>query len=218
MFWNELSPSARSRLEGVGTVTTHRRCGTVFTEGEPSTYVLVVLSGTIKLTKTTLDGRDVLIELRRSGDLIGELAAMDGQPRSASAHAVSDLSILVITAERFRAAVAADPEIAAALIRTLAERVRQAADRRIEAAANTALARVGSRLHELATEQAPSADGSVKLTALTQQELADWIGLSRERVAHALRDLRALGWIDTSRRSVTIVDPAALREVAADTR
>lgn len=218
MFWGDLSPGGREILRHTGAARTIEAGSTIFTEGEPSDYVVVLLSGVVKLTKTTSDGRRILVELRRSGDIIGEVAAIDGQRRSASVSTITTVRALVIPASRFGDIVTARPELAAGIMKVMAAKIREAADRRIEAATNTAISRVASRLVELAGSTPAEDDGTVVLTTLTQQELANWIGLSRERVAQALRDLRTLGWIDTSRRSVTVLDLPALEEAARAAR
>ena len=215
MFWSELSDAGRQALLDVGTATTFRSGAKLFHEGEPSDHVFVLLSGVVKLTKLTVDGRQVLIELRRTGEVVGELTAIDRRMRSASVSAMTNVRALVISAARFRSVVISRPELAEAIMRVLADKVRQSSDRRIEAAANTAIARVSSRLSELAEEAGSEADETIQLTTLTQQELANWIGLSRERIAQALRDLRTLGWIDTSRRVITVLDLPALQEAAS---
>lgn len=218
MFWGDLSPGGQEVLRHAGAARTIEAGSTIFTEGEPSDYVVVLLSGVVKLTKTTSDGRRILVELRRSGDIIGEVAAIDGQRRSASVSTITTVRALVIPASRFGDVVTAEPELAAGIMKVMAAKIREASDRRIEAATNTAISRVASRVVELAESTPAEDDGTVVLTTLTQQELANWIGLSRERVAQALRDLRTLGWIDTSRRSVTVLDLPALEEAARAAR
>ncbi len=201
-------------MMAAGSTRTFERGAILFTEGDPSEYVLVVLSGQLKLTKSTVDGHQVLLEIRRTGDLIGELAAIDGQPRSAAAHAIDPLTVLSIPASVFRGLLAQHPELALAVMTILAAKIRLQASRRTEAAASDALVRVCQRLAELADSSGmPMDGGEIHLSSLTQQELANWLGLSRERVAQTLRDLRESGWVTTGRRDIVIHDLVAIREL-----
>jgi CRP-like cAMP-binding protein len=150
--------------------------------------------------------------VRSPGDLLGEFAAIDrDQARSASAFAVEPLLVQVVSADEFEAFLEQSPRAAVVLLRTLTRRLRDASRTQMEFGSYDTVARVARRLDELATEHGePTADGVRIALPLTQEELAGWVGASRESVARALRALRDRGVISTSRRMVVVHDRAAL--------
>jgi CRP-like cAMP-binding protein len=148
--------------------------------------------------------------------LIGELSAVDRQPRSATIQALEPVTGLVMALPEFEAFLQANGRVAVLLMRLLAERLRDADRKRIEFGAQDATGRVAARLVELAERFGKPVDGGIQIALpLSQDELAGWIGSSREAVSKALGVLRSAGWIRTSRLSVVVVDLAALRARAA---
>lgn len=211
-FWEQLTDADRAAVEAAGTRRRHPIGSTLFVEGDAATSVAVILSGVLKLSRTALDGRQVLIELRGPGELIGELGAIDDAPRSATAMVAEQLEAVVVPAERFRKLLAERGSIALAVLSTVAARLRESASRRLESGTSDATTRLCGRLVQLAAACEPAADGTVQISSpLTQQDLAEWIGVSRDAVVLALRRLRELGWIETSRRRITILDLDAVR-------
>lgn len=211
-FWDELSEDDRGALDGIGAHREHGTGAVIFMEGERATTAVVVLDGRVKLTRTALDGRQVLIELRGPGELVGELGVIDDAPRSATAVAAERLTVLVVPAEPFRRVLAERGSIALAVLSAVAVKLRETAGRRLESGTTDATTRLCARLVQLAAERGPAGGGHVEIeSTLTQQELAEWIGVSRDAVVLALRRLRDLGWIETGRRRITILDLDAVR-------
>jgi CRP-like cAMP-binding protein len=158
------------------------------------------------------DGRDHLVTVRGPGDLLGEFAALErDQPRSASAYAIEPVVVQVVSAEEFEGFLERSPRAAVVLLRTLIRRLRDASRTQMEFGSYDTVARVARRLDELMAEHGEvTADGVRIDLPLTQEELAGWVGASRESVARALRSLRDRGVISTSRRTVVVHDHAAL--------
>ncbi|HEX5618166.1 MAG TPA: Crp/Fnr family transcriptional regulator [Solirubrobacteraceae bacterium] len=174
--------------------------------------VLLLQSGWAKVSATTLAGRPVLLALRGPGDLVGELSALDDEPRSASIEAIEPVRALAMTHDRFRALLAERPDTALALMRELSARLRDADAKRIQMATFTTVERVALCLLELCERFGEEQDGAVDIAlALSQEELASWAGASLESVGRALQQMRGLGWIETRRRAIRVLDPAALR-------
>lgn len=212
MFWDDLSLDEQEAVAAIGTRRAYAEGSLVFFEGDPSTHVVIVISGKLKLTRSAVDGRSVLIEFRGAGDIVGELGAIDREPRSATATASSALEALVVPADRFRELLSNRGDVALAVLSTLTERLRESSHRRLESGTSDTVTRLAGRLVELADQQNPDAVDEVVLdSALTQQELADWIGASRDAVVLALRQLREPGWIETGRQRLRIRDLDALR-------
>ena len=199
-----------------GTTRRYKRGGPLFLEGEIADRVFLVESGWVTLRTTGPEGDEMILALRGPGEVVGEMSALDGAPRSATAIAVDDIEATVVAASVLSALVERDAAIAADLLRVMARRLREAGSDRFEFMALDALARVARRLLDLADRfGVPDDDGGTRLDLpLSQEELASWIGASREATVKALRTLREIGAITTGRRVVTIVDRAALTGVA----
>ncbi len=216
MFWDDLPPGDRDAIEGIALERRYPDDALVFFESEASDYSLIVTSGLLKLTRTSQAGREALIELRGPGELIGEVAVINGSPRTASAVTLSEVRALALPGDRFREILRQRPGLCYAVLANVAGKLGQTADRRLEAVAGDALARLCGRLLELADRSNHQAGGSFTLELpVTQQELADWLGLSRDAVVLAFRRLRELGWVETSRQQVRILDVDALRRAIA---
>lgn len=212
MFWDALSLDEQEAVAAIGTRRTYPEGSLVFFDGDPATFVVIVLSGKLKLTRSAVDGRSILIEFRGAGDIVGELGAIDREPRSATVEVSSAVEALVVPADRFRELLSDRGGVALAVLSTVTERLRESSRRRLESGTSDAVTRLAGRLVELAEQQSPTAvDDLVLDSALTQQELAEWIGVSRDAVVLALRQLRELGWIETGRQRIRIRDLEALR-------
>lgn len=191
----------------------HHEAGKIlFREGTTSATVVLLQEGRVKVTSLTEDGREALLAIRGPGDVLGELGALDGRPRSATVAAVDDVQALVVPASAFRALVERDGRLALEILRIVNERLRDADRKRVEFGALDTPARVALRLLELARRYGqPEGDATDITLPLTQDELAGWVGSSREAVTKALRTFRDEGWIETGRRQITILDENALR-------
>lgn len=185
---------------------------TLINEGDRSERMIIIVSGRTKVSYFTADGREVLLAIRGPGDLLGELAALDGEPFSATVTALEDVDALMMTVDQFRTVLAQEPDVALCLFKTMSRRQRDADRKRVEFAAYDSVGRVASRLVELAeTFGEETLDGLRITLPLTQEELAGWTGSSREAVAKALQSLRNKDLIETHRRGVTVRDVEGLR-------
>ena len=214
-FLDRLGERGRQALEEAGSRRQHRRGATLFREGDSTDGVIVLLSGTLKLTKLSLDGREIILGLRGPGEVLGELSAIDGSPRSATGVFLTKGSALHLSAKQFNGLVDSEHSVAAATLRTVAHRLREASDRQLEFGTSDALTRVCARLVDLAQDLPPSADGTIAMRSpLSQQELADWAGVSRDAVVRVLKTARELGWLDTGRQTFVLRDLDAIRAQA----
>lgn len=189
----------------------------LFFEGDPSRVVYLVESGLIRIEKTTASGRVVLLDLVGLGDLIGELGAVRGQPRSAAAWGVNDSTLLEMSASQFMELLRAHSELAIDVLKETSERLGELTFQLVEASTYSAAERVAARLVRLAE----ILDADLNTTAvvelklpITQHEIADWAGLAREGAVGGLHSLRELGVIETGRMRVTILNMQALRRIA----
>lgn len=201
-------------LRSEGRRVRFRRGQALFTEGDLADRVFVVEHGWVTIMSIAPGGREILLGLRGPGDVIGDLSALDGAPRSATALAAGDVEATVAPGSALMRALT-DAATAVELLRVLASRLRDADRKRLEFAALDTLGRVAWRLEELGErfgEDTP--DGLEVELPLSQEQLASWCGASREATVKALAALRSLGCISTGRRSVVIRDAEALRRHA----
>jgi CRP/FNR family transcriptional regulator, cyclic AMP receptor protein len=214
-FLGLLSDREVGDLAAAGRVRRYRRGATLLTEGTVSGLVVVLHSGRVKVSSVTDRGDEVLLAVRSRGDLLGEFSALDGEPCSATATALDPVEALVVGAAEFRAFLEAHPAVALQLLEMLTRRLRDADRKRVEFGAADTTGRVSSRLVELADRFGQPTQQGVRISVpLTQEELAGWVGSSREAVSKALRALRARGWIETRRKAIVVIDLAALRRRA----
>ncbi|HJR46229.1 MAG TPA: Crp/Fnr family transcriptional regulator [Actinomycetota bacterium] len=185
---------------------------TLLNKGDRSERIVVVVSGRAKVSYLTDGGREVLLAIRGPGDLLGELAALDGEAFSATVTALEDVEAFSMTVDEFRAVLEEEPGVALTLFKSLSRKLRDADRKRVEFAAFDSLGRVTSRLVELAEDFGEHTPEGIRIAlSLTQDELAGWTGASREAVAKALQTLRSRDLIETHRRGVTVKDLDALR-------
>lgn len=214
-FLGLLSDREVGELATAGRVRRYRRGATLLTEGSVSSLVVVLQSGRVKVSSVTDRGDEVLLAVRSRGDLLGEFSALDGEPCSATVTALDPVEALVVGAAEFRAFLEAHPAVALQLLEMLTRRLRDADRKRVEFGAADTTGRVSSRLVELADRFGQPTQHGVRISVpLTQEELAGWVGSSREAVSKALRALRARGWIETRRKAIVVIDLAALRRRA----
>jgi CRP-like cAMP-binding protein len=211
-FLGRLSPADVADLMGRGRRQRWRKGATLVTQGETSCWVAVLLSGMVKATVPTDDGTQILLRISGPGELVGELEASDGKPWPVTIIAIEPTEALIVSRDLFSAYLESHAAAAWLLVEMLCERLRDAELRQYEMGAYSVTQRLAQQLVELADRYGEHADEGVRISpALTQVELASWIGASRESVSKALRALRQRGLVETSRRRVLILDLAALR-------
>ncbi|MGJ6967576.1 Crp/Fnr family transcriptional regulator [Streptosporangium sp. G11] len=189
------------------------RGATMFTEGDVSDWVLILTSGRVKVSSHTAVGSEVVLAVRGPGALLGEFAAIDGLPRSATVTALEPVE--GITVRDFSSYLQAHGRVAVLLMQMVTGKMRDSDRKRIEYGAFDTTGRVATRLVELAERYGEPDNGGVRVALpLSQDELAGWTGASREAVSKALRSLRDRGLIETGRRRVVIHDMEGLRKRA----
>jgi CRP/FNR family cyclic AMP-dependent transcriptional regulator len=210
-----LAALAEGDLEAIrasGRQRSFRRGAYLLHEGDRASTVLFLLGGMVKLTKAGSSGRETVLEVRVAGDVMGELGAIDGRPRSASVVAISDVDALAVSADRFVGLIHERAGIASKLLIVVIHRLRRASDRQFELGGSDAIKRVCARLVELAASHGVEDGAGVRVAlGISQHELAEWCGVSRDGVVRALHELRTSGLVDTGRRSVLLRDVAAVR-------
>jgi CRP-like cAMP-binding protein len=189
------------------------RSETIFHAGAAGDGAIVLLKGRVKLIALGAEQRDVVLAIRGPGELIGEMAALGARRRTASVIAVDDVEVGYLRSDELRTFLAEYPSAALVLIRMLVKRLAEADRDRIDLATQDSVGRVAKRLLELATDHGRREEGGIRIElSLSQDELASWTGATRETVSRALRLMRGLGWVATDHRSITVLDPKALKD------
>jgi CRP-like cAMP-binding protein len=205
----EVPPAARARLaDGAGPVR-YREGEVVFRRGDPGTDgMLLVLDGVVRLHVSTAGGREMTLGLVGAGEPVGEIALIDGGPRSADATALSPVSGLLIPAARAAEVIEGDHAAALALLRALAARIRRTTTQLEEVGLRALPPRLAAALLKLA-----AADPS-GLVRLPQGQIALLVAATRPKVNAALAEFRARGLVAQARAGLRIADAAGLRALA----
>jgi CRP/FNR family transcriptional regulator, cyclic AMP receptor protein len=182
--------------------------GILFFQTDPSEFAYIVRSGEISIVLSSPDGRDMMINNMRRGDIFGELGILTARPRSTSAIAHADTDILVIPGEVFLRIVDAEPSLARRILKITAERLQRSGEREGALAFLDAQARLARYLLEL--EEKEQDKGYV---TISQEELAHQTGLIRQTVAKALGKWRRAGWLITGRGHILILNRKALEDL-----
>ena len=210
-FWSALEDKDAEALMSAAVLRIFRRGQVLLYEGQRADKVLVLRSGRVKVASITANGREVVLAFRGPGELVGELAALDDEPRSASIIAIERVEALCLPPAEFRRFVSEHPSAALALLRLLSRRLRDADAKRKEFAELTAIGRVAGQLLELTERFGRPIEGAIVISLpLSQEELAGTAGASLESVARALQTMRSLKCIETRRREIRILDVEAL--------
>jgi CRP-like cAMP-binding protein len=211
-FWELAGPDATAALGALAGRRRFPRGQALMHAGQVPQDVFVLRSGRVKVSALASSGRQILLAFRGPGDLVGELSALDERPRSASIVALEPVEALVLSHEQFRALLVQHPAAAFALLRVLSDRLRDADLKRLQFAGYTAMGRVAFCLLELCDRFGQAEEEGVDiLLPLSQEELAGWAGSSLESVGRSLQTMRGLGWIETRRRAIRVLDRDALR-------
>ncbi|WP_328423216.1 Crp/Fnr family transcriptional regulator [Streptomyces sp. NBC_00443] len=226
-FARALTAQERESVMALGSRKNFPADAHLLTEGDRSSHVVIIIRGWVTVSVVTDRGATRLIlGLRGPGELLGEMAALDPHPRSATVRALGAIEAQVISGDAFRRFLALHPRVSGLVIRQLTFRLRSADQERSALASLTVLQRLASRLIELSGAEpagpytpsgsGPSSDPSASgpVVHLAQDELAATIGATREAVAKALRLLRTQHIVRTGNRMVEILDPALLALLA----
>jgi CRP/FNR family transcriptional regulator, cyclic AMP receptor protein len=187
----------------------------LFDEGDVGDRLYVVLDGKMKLTRTSPDGRENLVSLVGPGEMFGELSLFDPRPRTMTASAVTDVRMAALAHEYLRSWLSGHPEVALHLLAALARRLRRTNEVMSDLVFTDVPGRVAKALLDLAARFGIQQDDGLQVNHdLTQEELAQLVGASRETVNKALADFVARGWIQLHPKSVLLIDSERMRKRA----
>ncbi len=214
-LFSGLDDEAASALEASLSETRLERADVLFREGDSGDRLYVVTDGKVKLGRSSPDGRENLLAILGPGQMFGELSLFDPGPRSATATAVTDCTLRSLSHDELQRWLRDHPGVAQGLLHQLAVRLRRANDVVADLVFSDVPGRVAKALLDLSTRFGRRGDDGVHVHHdLTQEELAQLVGASRETVNKALADFAMRGWLRLEPRSVVLMDLERLQRRA----
>lgn len=202
-------------LVGLMTASRMERGDVLFREGEQGDRLYVITEGKIKLGRSSVDGRENLLSILGPGEMFGELSLFDLGPRTATATAIAETQLLALGNDQLHDVIARHPRVAMALMASLAGRLRRTNENLADLVFTDVPGRVAKALLELSSRFGrPVEEGVLVAHDLTQEELAQLVGASRETVNKALADFATRGWIRLEARAVLLLDVERLQRRA----
>ena len=195
-------------------MTTSRleRGDVLFREGDQGNRLYVIGEGKIKLGLTSVDGRENLLAILGPGEMFGELSLFDPGPRTATATAVAETQLIELGHDDLNTFLAGRPAVASSMLAALARRLRRTNDSLADLVFTDVPGRVAKALLDLSNRFGrPAEDGILVAHDLTQEEIAQLVGASRETVNKALADFASRGWIKLEARAVVLMDVERIR-------
>ena len=187
----------------------------LFHEGDQGDRLYVIGEGKIKLGRSSSDGRENLVAILGPGEMFGELSLFDPGPRTMTATAVAETQLLGLGNDSLTGLLTGRPEVAKALLAALAQRLRRTNEHLADLVFTDVPGRVAKALLDLAERFGrPVEEGVMVSHDLTQEELAQLVGASRETVNKALADFAGRGWLKLEARAVLLLDVDRLRRRA----
>jgi CRP-like cAMP-binding protein len=187
----------------------------IYMQGDPSDQVFLLKVGLVKISTTSADQQESLIALLYPGDIFGELAIVEGTPRDDIATAQGDVLLCELSRDLLLQMAQQNPALGYEITQVMGRRIRRFRTRIEELLHKSAHARLAHTLLNLATDYGVrDSQGVLVPVRLNQADLGNLVGVARETVNIVLQDFKQRGLVDTSRRSIRIIDPAGLRDVA----
>jgi CRP/FNR family transcriptional regulator, cyclic AMP receptor protein len=210
-LFSELSREELDSISRVSVPRSYPKGVRVFHEGDHSDACYIVRSGDLRVTREHPDGRAIALATLGPGDIFGELAMLDGEARSASVEALTESELLGLPAADVRRLLESSSEITAKLVTALTRRLREANERIARQSFQTVPSRVAGVLSQLIAEEAPLEERHGVTIRMTQADLAQLAGTSRESVSRFLAVLERAGVVQVGRGRVTVLEPRRLR-------
>ena len=201
-------------IEQIGSYIKRRKVArgtTLFSKGAPGSGLMGVLAGSVKISVPSADGRDIVLNIIHEGEIFGEIALLDGHPRTADATAISDCELIAIDRREFMPFLRSQPDLALHLMTVLCSRLRQTSEQVQDLTFLNLPVLLAKTLLRLSADQA----GGRPTLIITQREISEMIGRSRESTNKQLRSWVKQGWIELRRGSLTLLRHDKLAEFAA---
>lgn len=186
----------------------------VFSQGDPGDSLYGVVTGKVRISASTREGKEMFLNIMEPGDTFGEIALLDGNPRTATATTTTTCELMIIPRGQFLALLQREPTVAIHLLQLLCQRIRWTSGQAEDSALLTVPNRLARRLLSLAKLHGQNSPKGVQLI-ISQEEMGRFLGISRQAVNQYLQEWRAKGWVDVGRGKVTVLDESALQTMAS---
>ncbi len=209
-LFSTLTDDEFSQLAHVFVTRAYRKGQIIFLEEETGSYMYLVLSGKVKVSKAGSGGKETILAIHRTGDFFGEMSLLDGKTAPATVSAMEDAKIISISGADFHKYLLHHEKVLLQIINVLCSRLRQVWQTQ-SLSSSTADARIRRGIFELAKRHGVrDAHGTIIDLKITHQELAEMVGTSRETVTRVLARLKEDGIIEIDQRRMTLIDADAL--------
>jgi CRP/FNR family transcriptional regulator, cyclic AMP receptor protein len=213
-LFRDLPPQVLEHLGSYMKTRKVERGATIFSKGDAGTGLLGVLAGAVKVSVASADGKDIVLNVFHEGEIFGEIALLDGRPRTADAIAMSDCELAVIERRDFISFLNGNPDVTLKFIEILCARLRRTSEQVQDVTFLDLPTRLAKTLLRLTAAEGSSAPR--RKVAITQREISQMIGRSRESTNKQLRQWAKRGWIRLERGGVSVLSPDKLAAVAAE--
>ena len=211
-----LPEAALDRVAALATRRSYAKGAVIFAQGDEGDALFGVAAGRVRISASGAGGQEVFLNIMEPGDTFGEIAVMDGLPRTAGATALDHATVICIKRPDFLQLLEREPQLAIHLLKLLCERLRWTSELVEESAFLAGPARLAKRLMILASLHGRStAIGCLELS-ISQAELARFLGISRQIVNQHLSEWRKNGWVDLGRSQIVIRNAEALRRMVSE--
>ncbi len=208
----DLDPEAFDQLCRYAKHATLKRGSTIVSKGDPGNSLIAVISGTVKISISSPDGRTAILNLIGPGEIFGEVAVLDGQARTADATANTNCEIFVIDRRELLPFVRSQPALAMKFIELLCARLRWTSDQVEQVILQDLPGRLASALIRL-TEKHKAIQGG-RTIAVTQQEISEMVGMTRESINKQLRAWAGRNWVRLEHGAIVVLDVESLQALA----
>jgi CRP/FNR family transcriptional regulator, cyclic AMP receptor protein len=209
-----LPPATIQRISALSIRRSYGNGAVIFSQADPGDALYGVVTGKIRISASARDGREMFLNIMEPGDTFGEIALLDGRPRTATASATMPSELIIITREHFLELLRREPELVSHVVQLLCERIRWTSGLAEESALLSVPERLARRLLSLGKLHGRETANGAELR-ISQEEVARFMGLSRQAVNQYLQHWKAQGWLALGRGKIVIVDEHALRESVA---
>ena len=206
-LFTALDDAAAASLRSAMTPVKINRGGVLFAEGDAGDQVYVVVEGKLKLGTSSGDGRENLLSILGPGEMFGELSLFDPGPRTSTATAVTDAKLFALSHDQVLSLITSHPRVGIQLLGRLAQRLRDTNEGLADLVFSDVPGRVAKEIIDLGERFGITKDDGLHVNHdLTQEELAQLVGASRETVNKALADFAGRGWVRLEPRAVVVID------------
>ena len=212
LLFRGLSSATLDQIARLGVRRTIERDAVIFAQSDPGDALYGVMTGRVRISASTAAGKEMFLNIMEPGDIFGEIALLDGRPRSAAATAMSTSELFVVTREQFLGLLAREPQLVDHLLQLLCGRLRWVSGFAEESALLSVPARLARRLLSLGKLHGHETRAGIELK-VSQEEVARFLGLSRQIVNQYLQYWKAQRWVDLGRGRIMILDARALEGV-----